>query len=64
MPERKKNPDRGTAGGARRSLTFEELAKRQGIRPEEQLERIVGGFSEEEFEGFDEALERWRGQGA
>lgn len=46
--------------GPRRSFTMEELAEIYGISPDEQLAGVVGGFSEEEFEGFDEALECWR----
>ena len=71
MPAQKKNLDREAMEkrisplweGARRVTTFEELAEEYHISPDEQLAGVIGGFSEEEFEGFDEALEQWRREG-
>jgi hypothetical protein len=71
MSAQKKSPIRGATEekiwplqeGARRGATFEEVAEVYNISPDEQLAGVVGDFSEEEFEGFDEALERWRREG-
>ena len=45
-----------------RGYSFEELARQQGVRPVERLEDLVGGWPEDQIDdGFEEALERWRG---
>lgn len=41
-------------------LTAEQHAKRQGVRRVANWEDILGDGTEEEWEGFDEALEQWR----
>ena len=42
-------------------LRLLELAKLQGVDPENQLDRVTGGWPEEEREdGFEEAVARWR----
>ena len=41
--------------------SFEDIARRQGIRPVERLEDLLGGWPEDEVnDGFEVALERWR----
>ncbi|HEY7908929.1 MAG TPA: hypothetical protein VIC60_08635 [Thermomicrobiales bacterium] len=39
---------------------IEELARTQGVRIPQNLEALQGGFSEEDFEGFDEFLDALR----
>ena len=44
-----------------RSLSFEELARQQGVRPVERFEDLAGGWPEDQLEdGFEQALERFR----
>lgn len=40
--------------------SLEELARAQGVRIPQQLEDLAGGFSEEDFDGFDEFIEQLR----
>ncbi len=43
------------------SLSFEELARRQGARPAERFEDYAGGWPEDQLnDGFEEALGRFR----
>jgi hypothetical protein len=41
-------------------LTAEQHARRQGVRRVSSWEALLGDGTEEEWEGFDEALEQWR----
>jgi hypothetical protein len=44
--------------------TLDEIAREQGVKPLETLESPVASqFTPEDWEGFDEALERWRSEG-
>lgn len=41
--------------------SFEEIARRQGVRPIERVEDLVGGWPPEEIDdGFEEVVVRWR----
>ena len=42
--------------------TLDELAAEQGVGPFKFSENL-GHFTEEDFAGFDEALEQWRSEG-
>jgi hypothetical protein len=42
--------------------TLDELAAEQGVGPYKFSENL-GHFTEEDFEGFDEALREWRSEG-
>lgn len=45
----------------RGGLRLLELAELQSVDPENQLDRVTGGWPEEEREdGFEEAVARWR----
>jgi len=45
-----------------RRVSFEELARQQGVRPVERIEDLLGGWPEDQIDdGFEEALLRWRG---
>jgi hypothetical protein len=53
----------GTAGEFWRGLSFEELARLQGVKPVERLETLLGGWPAEEVEdGFEAELAGWRYQ--
>lgn len=44
--------------------TLEQLAREQGVKPLTTLRSpYASAFTPEDFEGFDEALERWRSEG-
>jgi hypothetical protein len=44
-----------------RRASLEDLARRQGVRPVEHLEELLGGWPEDEVnDGFEVALEHWR----
>ena len=44
-----------------RGAGFEEVARRQGARPVERVEDLIGGWPPEEVDdGFEEAVIRWR----
>lgn len=46
------------------ALKFEALARAQGVSPLDQLERVTGGWPEDELDdGFEEAVLEWRRQG-
>jgi len=45
-----------------RSLTFEEIAKQQGVGPIEDPSELVGGWPGDIDDGFEEALLMWRQQ--
>lgn len=48
----------------RRGLSFEEIARRQGVRPVERIEDLLGGWPPEQIDdGFEEAVIRWRQAG-
>jgi hypothetical protein len=42
------------------TLTAEEYAEMQGVRPVADTAILYGDFAPEDWEGFDEALESWR----
>ncbi len=42
--------------GSQRSLTFEEIAKQQGVGPIEDPTELVGGWPGDIDDGFEEAL--------
>jgi hypothetical protein len=45
-----------------RRYTIEELARMQGVRPVENFDSLLGGWPADEIEdGFEKALEVWRG---
>lgn len=51
----------GSNAGFWHSLTFEEIAHAQGVRPVEKLEDIMGGWPEDERDdGFEEAVHTMR----
>lgn len=51
-----------SAGDFWRGYSFEELARQQGVRPVKRPEDLIGGWPEDQIDdGFEEALERWRG---
>ena len=53
---------RASAGDFWRRVPLEELARQQGVQPVERFEDLLGGWPEDEIDdGFEEALERWRG---
>ncbi len=61
MTSRKKISDRGIPGKA---LRWEELAKIQGVPLGDQLDRVTGGWPEDERDdGFEEAVAKWRREG-
>ncbi|HSF41853.1 MAG TPA: hypothetical protein VLT87_18775 [Thermoanaerobaculia bacterium] len=42
-------------------MSFEEVARRQGVGPIERVEDLIGGWPPEEIDdGFEEAVTRWR----
>jgi hypothetical protein len=44
--------------------SWEELARIQGVHLESQLDRVTGGWPEDERDdGFEEAVARWRQEG-
>ena len=46
-------------------LSFEELARLQGVKPVQRIESVLGGWPEDEVDdGFEAELARWRGQGS
>jgi hypothetical protein len=45
------------------NLSAEELARRQGVKPVEDISKLYGNGDPADWEGFDEALEQWRAQG-
>jgi hypothetical protein len=46
------------------ALKFDELARAQGVSPVGQLDRVTGGWPEDERDdGFEEAVVRWRLEG-
>ena len=50
-----------TGGNAWQGSSFEEIARRQGVRPVERLEDLIGGWPLEEIDdGFEETVIRWR----
>ena len=48
-------------GGFWDNLSAEELAQRQGVQPVTDAAALYGGGDPADWEGFDEALEEWRG---
>jgi hypothetical protein len=43
-------------------VSFEEHARRQGVRPVERIEELLGGWPEDQIDdGFEDTLEHWRG---
>ncbi len=55
------SPESGGDAGFWHSLTFEELARAQGVQPVQRLEDIMGGWPEDEREdGFEEAINAMR----
>ncbi|MBI2425372.1 MAG: hypothetical protein HYV27_21280 [Candidatus Hydrogenedentes bacterium] len=48
-------------GGFWDNLPAEELARRQGVQPVADAAALYGGGDPADWEGFDEALEEWRG---
>lgn len=55
------SPQPHSNAGFWHSLTFEELARAQGVRPVEKLEDIMGGWPEDERDdGFEEAVHTMR----
>jgi len=43
-----------------RSLTFEEIARQQGVGPIEDPNELVGGWPGDVDDGFEEAVLTWR----
>ena len=44
-----------------RRVTFEDLARAQGVRPAERLEDFTGGWPEDQLDdGFEAAVVAWR----
>lgn len=55
------SPEPGNNAGFWHSLTFEELARAQGIQPVQRLEDIMGGWPEDQREdGFEDAIRAMR----
>ena len=53
----------GAAGEFWHGLPFEELAHRQGVKPVDRIETVLGGWPAEEVEdGFEAELADWRRQ--
>lgn len=46
-----------------RRSSIEELARKQGVRPVERFEDLLGGWPDKIDDGFEEAVARWRGHG-
>jgi len=42
--------------------SLEELARRQGVKGPASFDDLQGTFTEEDFEGFEEALREWRSE--
>ena len=47
-------------GGFWDNISAEELARRQGVAPVENLDALVWPFGPEDWAGFDEAVDEWR----
>lgn len=54
---KRKSSSRGS-----RSLTFEEIARQQGVEPIEDPSELIGGWPGDVDDGFEEALLAWRQQ--
>jgi len=55
------SPESSSNSGFWHSLTFEELARAQGIQPVQRLEDIMGGWPEDQREdGFEDAIRAMR----
>lgn len=59
MPEGIPAPDK-RYGGFWDNLSAEELARRQGVSVVREVSALYGEGDPVDWEGFDEALERWR----
>ena len=57
-------PPNGTwaADGFWQNMTAQEHARQQGILPATRVEDLLGPGDAADWEGFDEALERWRAE--
>lgn len=63
---KKKDPTESlpAAGEFWTSLSWDELAELQNVRPVERIEQVVGGWPPDEIDdGFEEALVQWRRRG-
>jgi hypothetical protein len=59
VTKQKKTPDHDLSD--RRGPSWEELAKLQGVSLGHQLDRVTGGWPEDERDDkFEEAVARWR----
>ena len=61
----KQRPQSEISGDFWRGLSFEELARLQGVQPVERLESLLGGWSAEDVDdSFEAELVGWRRQSA
>lgn len=49
-------------GGYWDDLSAEELARRQGVKPVADLSELVWPYGPEDWEGFEEAVQKWRNE--
>ena len=49
-------------GGFYDNLSAEELARRQGVGPIDDLSKLAWPYGPEDWEGFDEAVTLWRNE--
>jgi hypothetical protein len=61
----KQLPRNEASGDFWQGLSFEELARLQGVQPVDRLESLLGGWPAEEVEdSFEAELAGWRQQGS
>lgn len=54
------HPPEPRYGGFWDNLTAEELAKRQGVKPVNDLSELAWPFGPADWEGFEKAVDEWR----
>ena len=45
------------------NVSLDELAAAQGINAPQPLDRLRGGWTDDDFDGFEEAVAEWRNDG-
>jgi hypothetical protein len=55
-------PERIWVADYRENLSALEYARRQGVQPLSNFAAIFGAGAAEDWDGFDEAVERWRAE--
>ena len=49
-------------GGFWDNVSAEELARRQGVKPVADLSELAWPYGPDDWDGFEEAVERWRNE--